>query len=226
MFCNKDNYYKGYTKGFKDGISHNSKNKSLMPNLINIIIAIPAFLTAFFAYKTWQDARFIARTDSIVDSYYATFIPSIAISDITLEMHQTFSLINKDWNLNQLSRNKELSKSIASFPKGTDFDKLAEKQASFYRTEVLEKIHKANPNSSRLISSLEKIKPFLSNLMINKIEDFIALVKETELIIYQTKFDPNSLQNEEYINKLYNHIHEQNKEFNDLMDKIRDELGM
>ena len=225
MFCNKNNYYKGYTKGFKDGISHNSKNKSLMPNLINIIIAIPAFLTAFFAYKTWQDARFIARTDSIVDSYYATFIPSIAISDITLEMHHNFTLI-KDINLNQLSKNKELSKFIESFPKDTDFDKLAEKQASFYRTEVLEKIHKANPNSSRLISSLEKIKPFLSNLMINKIEDFIALVQETELIIYQTKFDPDSLQNEEYINKLRNHIHEQNKEFNDLMDKIRDELGM
>lgn len=225
MFCNKNNYYKGYTKGFKDGISHNSKKKSLIPNLINIIIAIPAFLTAFFAYKTWQDARFIAKTDNIIDSYYEIFIPSIAIRDITLEMHHTFTLI-KDINLNQLSRNKELSKFIESFPKDTDFNKLKEKKADFYRTEVIEKIHKANPNSSKLISSLEKIKPFLSNFMINKIEDFIALVKSTELIIYQTKFAPDSLENKDNIETLLNHIYEQDEQFNNLMNEIRHELGM
>lgn len=225
MFCNKNNYYKGYTKGFKDVTSHNSKKKSLIPNLINIIIAIPAFITAFFAYKTWQDARFITKTDNIIDSYYEIFIPSIAIGDITLEMHHTFTSI-KDINLNQLSRNKELSKFIESFPKDIDFNELKEKKADFYRTKVIEKIHKANPNSSKLISSLEKIKPFLSNFMINKIEGFIDLVKQTEFIIYQIKFSPDSLEDKDNIYALLNHIYEQDEQFNNLMNEIRHELGM
>ncbi|MDE3979527.1 hypothetical protein NUQ49_02650, partial [Glaesserella parasuis] len=150
MFCNRDNYYKGYSEGLAEGLSQ--KSSSFYPNVLNTCIAIATIAAAIFTYNNWQDARYISRLDSIIEAYYETFIPSIATDGISMDMYYTYKVAMKDIDINKVAKTTNFS---MSFPSDIDFNKLKEQKEDFYTNEILINIKKTIPNSYKLIASLE-----------------------------------------------------------------------
>ena len=190
---------------------------------LNTCIAISTIFTAIFAYHTWQDSRYIYQVNDIVDAYYEKFTPSIS-GNLPLEMYPVHFTI-KNIDLDKVAKNTNFSK---DFPSDTNWNKENEQLINFYKEEISKNILESTPNPFQLVSSLEKIKPFLSEKLKDDIEDFIVTTKITELNFYKAKKDliyKADNQNDNF-NKLLDAISEQHESFKELINNIRNHLGI
>ena len=192
MFCKQDQYYKGYAKGIQDGISQSSDKNNCYFILLNTCIAIGTLVGAFFTYHTWQDSKYSSKIDNAIDVYYGIFIPSMSQSRLTM-----------------LQRAYTFEPSIA--PKTVN--------------EHIEKKYlledQIDSSASRVISSLRKIKPYLSQKLVSELEKFLGQIKDMKDVLSSNALK-NSIDNSSNIpNKK---IEELNEDFDKLMNKIRDDL--
>lgn len=226
MFCDRDNYYKGYSEGLEKGLLKDTNN--FCSNVLNFLIATGTISAAIFAFLTWQDNKYISRLDKVIDAYYESFVPSIAADSISMEMYNTHILI-KNVDVNNVSKNKDFQDYFAG--KNIDLNELKKQRYEFYKEEIIEKIKNINPESYRLISSLEKIKPFITEKLKEDVEDFIASIKEVEFYLHEMKLsiksnNLNDSDREKLIEPLHYKINEQKECFIELIDKIRNDLNI